>query len=416
MTVKRRGLHLALAVTMIGCSTRAAPRVAAPAVEIGSGPGLIRVALATASAGPRIGGTRDVTWLADDGRTTLAAGRGDWRIERSGGRVRAVRSNQATPWQDLLVARSANGGLLTVNGKRFRGELNVTVNGGSAVIVNRLPLEDYLKGVVPLEMGTRPRSDSAALQAQAVASRSYAYTRLGDISAPFDVRATVANQAYGGVDAENAQATAAVEATRGLVLLYGGRVADAPYHASCGGSTAEPPEVWRVGASPHLKRVSDRIPGTDRDYCAIASRYNWTRSFSASELNESLERYLRAYAAVPGNGPGLARSIEVRARTESDRVGLVDIQTDRGTFTVRGDETRYVFRAPSGEILPSTYFIVEPRRHSDGRISGVTMRGRGNGHGVGMCQWGAMGRARAGQSFRSILGTYYPGTTVGSIQ
>jgi stage II sporulation protein D len=176
--------------------------------------------------------------------------------------------------------------------------------------------------------------------------------------------------------------------------------------------------VWRAGGSPHLKRVSDRIPGTDRDYCAIAPRYNWTRSLSQSELNESLDRYLESYVSVPGGNPGLARAITVRSRTESDRVGVLDIVTDRGTFAVRGDETRYVFRTPRGEILPSTYFIVEPPRHSDGvgPLSGVTLRGRGNGHGVGMCQWGAIGRARAGQSFRTILGTYYPGTTVGPIQ
>ena len=367
----------------------------------------------------RMSGTRDVIWLGNDGRTVLATGRGDWRIEGSGGRVRAVQSSgQGTPWQDLLSARPTGDGFVTANGKRYRGELLVTVSDGSPIVVNRVALEDYLKGVVPIEMGSRPRSDSAALQAQAVASRSYVYSRLGNVAAPFDVRATVANQAYGGVDVENDASSAAVEGTRGLVLLYGRRTVDAPYHSTCGGSTAEPPEVWRAGASPHLRRVSDRIAGTDRDYCAIAPRYNWKRSLSQSELNESLDRYLESYASVPGGNPGSARAITVRSRTESDRVGVIDIETDRGTFAVRGDETRYVFRTPRGEILPSTYFIVEPQRHTDGaqHLSGVTMRGRGNGHGVGMCQWGAIGRARAGQSFRTILGTYYPGTTVGPIQ
>jgi stage II sporulation protein D (peptidoglycan lytic transglycosylase) len=405
---------LALGVALVACSTRAAPRVVRPPIGVDRGPGAIRVALAVSE--PRVGGTRDIVWLADDGRTVLASGGSEWRVERSGGRVRAARGGQATPWQDVLFARPVRDEFLTVNARRYRGELQVTVHQGALVFVNRLPLEDYLKGVVPLEMGARPRSDSAALQAQAVASRSYAYTRVGDVSSPFDVQATVANQAYGGVEAEHEAATAAVEATRGMVLLYRGVVADAPYHSTCGGSTAEPPEVWRASGSPHLRRVSDRIPGTDRDYCAIAPRYQWTRPFSRAELNESVQRYLAAYASVPAGGPGSVRAITIRSRTESDRVGIVEIETERGTFTVRGDETRYVFRTPRGEILPSTYFIVEPRRHSDGALSDVTMRGKGNGHGVGMCQWGAIGRARAGQSFRSILATYYPGTTVGPIQ
>lgn len=409
----RRTTTLALATALIACSTRATGRVLPGPVGVAPRGALIRVALAAPT--PHIGGTRDVVWLADDGRT-LAAGRGDWTIETDGVRVRAVRAGQDTPWQDVLVARASDGGFVNVNGKRFRGELNVTVHERAPLIVNRVALEDYLKGVIPLEMGDRPRSDSSALQAQAVASRSYAYTRMGTVSTPFDVRGTVANQAYGGVDVENDAATAAIMATRGLVLLYEGRAVDAPYHSTCGGSTAEPPEVWRANAAPHLRRVSDRVPGTDRDYCAIAPRYSWTRPFSRTELNDALDRYLEAYVTVPGGNPGPARALTVVTRTASDRVGDLEIETERGLFTLRGDESRYVFRTPRGELLPSTYFIVEPRRHTDGTLDGVTMRGKGNGHGVGMCQWGAIGRARAGQAFRSILSTYYPGTTVGSVQ
>ena len=83
------------------------------------------------------------------------------------------------------------------------------------------------------------------------------------------------------------------------------------------------------------------------------------------------------------------------------------------------DEIRYVLRPPGGEMLNSTYFSVEPLARdsgAEGRIARVTLRGRGYGHGVGMCQWGAIGRARAGQSFRTILGTYYTGTTIGAVR
>jgi stage II sporulation protein D len=131
-------------------------------------------------------------------------------------------------------------------------------------------------------------------------------------------------------------------------------------------------------------------------------------------MNASLAQYLRAYATVPAGGPGTARVIGVRTRTASGRVGVIDVETDRGMFPLRGNDMRYVLRRPGGEILNSTYFSVEPE-YRDGLVSRVTFRGQGNGHGVGMCQWGAIGRARTGQSFRTILGTYYPGTTVGSV-
>jgi stage II sporulation protein D len=236
----------------------------------------------------------------------------------------------------------------------------------------------------------------------------------GDGGAVFDVRASIVDQAYGGVEVETEAANAAVDATRGLVVRYQGRVVDARFHSACGGSTAEVSEVWRMTGSPYLQRVSDRVPGTDRFYCDIAPRFRWSRTLSGQQLDADLDLYLRAYATVPSGRPGSARVIGVGARTPSGRVATLDIETDRGIFALRGNDIRYVLRAPGGEILLSTYFSVEPEYRA-GVVSRVTLRGQGNGHGVGMCQWGAIGRARAGQSFRSILGTYYPGTTVGPV-
>ena len=100
-------------------------------------------------------------------------------------------------------------------------------------------------------------------------------------------------------------------------------------------------------------------------------------------------------------------------RTPSGRVGQLVITTDRGKYNLRGNDIRAVLRAPGSEMLNSTYFSLEPEKGRDGGISRVVLRGNGYGHGIGMCQWGAIGRARAGQTARAILATYYPGTTVG---
>ena len=363
--------------------------------------------------------TRDFAWYAGDGRTLLVqARRGQvWRVDANAeGLIRAsVPAGAATSWQRQLMLRTSDTAFVVVNGRRYRGELIVepSADPSTPLIVNRVSLEEYLRGVVPVEMGSRPRGDSAALQAQAVASRSYAYVRLG-ARGSFDVRATVADQVYGGVEAENELASAAVDATRGLVLRYQGRVVDALYFSTCGGTTAEPTEVWRTGAVPYLQRVSDRIGSSTRYYCDAAPRYRWTRSLSKSELQGALDQYLKTFASVPDGRPGSARHVAVVSNTPSGRVGAVEIETDRGAYSLRGNDIRYVLRAPGSEILSSTYFSVEPEYGRDGLITRVTFRGRGYGHGVGMCQWGAIGRARAGQSFRSILGTYYPGTTVGA--
>src|SRR6185295_2948028 len=175
-------------------------------------------------------------------------------------------------------------------------------------VVNRLDVEAYLRGVVPRELGVRGASDRAALEAQAVAARSYVVTRLRNPSRQFDVTATTTDQVYGGVDAEDAVADAAIAATAGLVLMYNGRVVSAPYHSTCGGSTAQPDELWRSQNEPFLQRVSDRIPGSDRFYCDIAPRFKWERSWRGDSLAAIVDRYLRAYADVPSGSVREIRS------------------------------------------------------------------------------------------------------------
>ena len=320
----RSRLVLAL-LFVIACSTRATWK-SAPTPRRDAIARIVRVSITPPpGGGARIGGTLGFTWEIDpDGRTVLDQGRPgeEWRIEREtpGARVRAVSPDDVvTPWQRSMAARPGGQGFVTVNGKRYRGDISVIASDSSYVVVNRLDVEDYLRGVVPLEMGARPRGDSAALQAQAVASRSYALLRATNrsVNVPFDLRASTADQVYGGVDAENDVASAAIDATVGLVLLYDGRLADAPFHSTCGGTTAEATEVWRNPGAPYLRRVSDRIPGSDRYYCDIAPRFRWERTLMAPELNAALAQYLKSYADVPGGDPGVAKAIGVRSRTAS---------------------------------------------------------------------------------------------------
>jgi stage II sporulation protein D len=372
---------------------------------------VVRVALATDATTGQLGGTG--VWRIYDGKDQVVA-RIDsgvtWTAMVSAGYVGAGIAGDADVADSILFIRPVTPeSFITWNGKRYRGELILVPAGSGMLIVNRVSVESYLRGVVPLEIGDRPASDSAAIQAQAVAARTYTYTRLNGAPARrYDMVATTTNQVYGGVDAERPVHSAAIEATKDLVLQHNGRVIDTPYHSTCGGTTAAPTDVWKTTGDPYLTPVSDRIEGTDRSYCDISPRFRWVREYDAQAIQAVLDKYLRQYAG--GSGPvGTFRALREQGRTPSGRVAALVIETDAGSHVLRGNDIRYVLRSSTGEILSSTKFTVESGSAISQR---VVLRGFGFGHGVGMCQWGAIGRARAGQDFRTILATYYPGTTL----
>jgi stage II sporulation protein D len=384
----------------------------------------VRIALATAAPRARISSTGRWRLYERGGASVLVTGNDAdvWTVEREGRRLRAVRDGGArTPLTEgpFIARPEDDGSLLTVGGKRYRGHIVVVATDSGLVIVNHLPVESYLRGVVPLEIGDRALGEEGAVAAQAVAARSYTYARLAALgpspARPWDLLSSVGDQVYGGADAEKPIADLAVMMTGNLVLRYGGRIVNAVYHSTCGGSTAEAPELWQTDGEPYLQRVSDRIPGTDRYYCDISPRFAWTRTLDARTLASGLAAYLRSYATVSG-AIGTVRTVEVQSRTPSGRVGVMAIVTDRGRHLVRANSLRYVLRPPGGEILNSTYVTLEPASGADGRLTRLVITGNGYGHGVGMCQWGAIGRSRAGQDFRTILRTYYPGTTVEPIE
>ena len=373
--------------------------------------------------------------LATEGRVATFDSDGPWEIVTANGStvIRPLRGGETarvrlgTPGLRLQIderdAETFLGSLvlrpastqqpLRWNGRRYRGELLVQRHHAGIAVINRVELEDYLRGVVPLEIGNRGLAEPAAAQAQAIAARSYAYIRIRARAAErFQMVGTVRDQVYGGVEAETALGDSAIFATRGVVLTYGGRVVDAPYHSTCGGSTAAVSEVWhRQQDVPHLQPVSDRMPGSSRGYwCDQSASFRWTRTLTQRDLDAAVARYLRQYARSAPANPGSVRAVRAGSRTRSGRLAAVTIATDRGRYTVRGNDMRFVFRAANGRILNSTFVSVSmPAR------GGVTFHGNGNGHGIGMCQWGAIGRARAGHTTEQILAAYYPGTTLARI-
>lgn len=382
---------------------------------VNAGGRLVRIALATAARAVRVGAGGAWQLVSDGGRVVAGgAADGTWRLSAAGDVIDAAPADggPGRRVRDALTLRAVGGGVVLVDGRRYRGEVRVVATDSGLVVVNRLGVEDYLRGVVPREIGPRTMAEAAAVEAQAIAARSYTLVRLRETSArPWDLVGGVLNQAYGGADAETPVADAAVAATTGLVLWYGGQVINAPYHAACGGRTAAAPELWRTRGEPFLQAVDDTDPSTGRPWCEIAPRYRWTARFSATTLRQLALRWLPLYGAAPAGDLGAVTDVRVTGRTATQRVAGLAFVTDRGTYTVRANDTRFVLRMPSGELLNSTAFAVAA---SPGRDGTLVVEGTGHGHGVGMCQWGAIARARAGQSARTILRTYFPGTTVGA--
>lgn len=363
-------------------------------------------------------------WRIDEqgGRVSLVKGRGDepWRIEQKNGLLRvAGDGGDATPWREgPFVARPLDNAFLRYGNRRYRGELVFTATDSGVMVVNRLPVEDYLRGVVPLELPVRNPAERAALEAQAIAARSYTYIRVpsGVVDQPvsgYNLVATVQNQVYGGADVEHPVVNEAIDRTAGLVLRYNGLIVDAPYSSSCGGRTATPGEVWRgVREEPYLQSVDDIDPRTGKPYCDISPRNHWHADFDETQLQDIVRRALQAGGA--GNPrPAAVHSFSVPARGRSGRAANVVLRTERGDVSIAARDIRAVMRDARGAILNSTYFSVDRESRGGGRLNGVTLRGAGNGHGVGLCQWGAIGRARAGADAREILRHYYPGTVVG---
>jgi stage II sporulation protein D len=291
-----------------------------------------------------------------------------------------------------------------VGGRPYRGSAELRVLGdGRVSVINILTLEDYLLGVVPLEIGPRGPDELAAVEAQAVAARTYAVAQLGgQVDMGFDLYGSVEDQAYGGMAAERDESSRAVRRTAGMILLFEGRPIRAYYHSTCGGRTAAVEEVMDRPPAAYLQSVRDRAPDGS-DYCSASPRYRWTVVWSPSELDSVSRSGLAAHFRVSPGDLGRVEALEVVNRTPSGRVNDLSFSGPGMELVLSRLDIRRAL-PHDGRILNSTDFSVSER--ADGLVE---LNGRGYGHGAGMCQWGAIGRARAGQGFVQILETYYPG-------
>lgn len=346
----------------------------------------------------------DILAVQDGGAVWVATAAG------SGMRLRRPDRDQPLELDGPVVLRpEREGDLVVVNGRRYRGELVVQRGSVGVTVINRVGLEWYLYSVVAAELGFRGAADREAVKAQAVAARTYAVRSRGRREAlGFDVFPTDADQVYSGVVNEMAEVTQAVDATRGEILTWHGRPIEALFHSTCGWSTEAGREIFQNGDSaPYLRAVSDRTGQGARDfYCAISPRFRWREEWSAEELAALIGR---AQPAVVSGAIGRITDVSIGATTPTGRVRELVISTTSGRIVLSRGRLREVLRPAQQPLLWSSLFQLHVTRHGEA-VSRVVLAGAGYGHGVGMCQFGAVGRSRAGKSYREILAAYYHDT------
>jgi stage II sporulation protein D (peptidoglycan lytic transglycosylase) len=336
-----------------------------------------------------------------------------WRVGIEGNGLVVVNpgGGGSAPSEVLGIMSPDTSLLVRVNGRPYRGEIQILRDRTGLTVVNRVLLEEYLLGVVSAEMGHRSPNELSALRAQVVVARTYALRNLRRWEVQgFDLYATVVDEVYGGADAETPEGLDAVRATRGQILTYDGGPIDAFFFSTCGGRTADGTEIFRGADRPYLQSFADTADdGTA--YCRISPRFRWREEWTGEELRATLQRTLPAIMGVPGSDVREVDDVRVAYHTRSGRVGQLTIELGGSEVQVDGPNVRQVLRAPSGDLLRSNDFSLTVTRVGR-RVTRLVADGAGAGHGVGFCQWGAVGRSRAGQDYERILSAYFPGAAL----
>lgn len=350
---------------------------------------------------------------APDLRVGLASGRASLTITPAGGKAAvqtgssktitlATNTAAAIRWQagaflvgreklrgDVLTIRPSGAGELALDGRRYRGALELRHKGGGLTAVNIVPVDDYLRSVVPEEMPVDWPAE--AIKAQSVAARSFALASRGRHAGEgYDLCTTTHCQLYTGTTAEKSASNAAIKATRGEVLTYGGKPIEALFHTDSGGMTENSEDVWGSHV-PYLRAAKD----------TPAKTMPWTKTISRADLERKL--------AAKGHDIGKVRSLvlsplaigrSAKDRTASGRVKTMTVKGTKGTATLSGTTWRSLLG------LKSTLFDAKLAKDM------VTFTGYGSGHGLGISQWGAERMASKGASYAEILHHYYTGTTL----
>ncbi len=284
----------------------------------------------------------------------------------------------------------------------YRGPITFSVDSlGHLKIINRVQTEEYLPSVLTGEIGHLRQPE--AFKAQAITARTYTLTlKNNHIKEGYNLCDSPHCQVYYGLDNIKPKAAEAVRNTKGMILTYNGKPAATFYHASCGGYTEDMTNVWNRNKSmPYLVSVRDG-DNPRKPYCAIAPKLHWKTKIYFTGLTRIARNCgwitpqeeaagIRIYKS--GEMSGRAHELELYTRERRMRISATDFY-----HCVGRQETWKAVKSCNFKIIQGKGYVI--------------LDGKGSGHGVGMCQWGAEGMARHGFNYKQILYHYYPGTVL----
>jgi SpoIID/LytB domain protein len=308
--------------------------------------------------------------------------------------------------------------------RQFVGPLRIQPNAyGNYTLVNQVPLEIYLRGVVPNEIGAS--APYAALEAQAVIARTYALRNLRRFAVDnYQLCADIHCQVYYGLSGATANTDRAIASTRGKVLTYNNELVDALYSSTTGGVTANFSDVWNGPNRPYLRPIVDAVgnlwdlsryslssENNFRRFIGLQKGFNeestgmfrWRKQSRLTDLTKELKKFLESRKHPLANFTSISK-MEIVERSPGGRIQTMVIATDRGEVELHKEEVRSAFLAPR-----STFFYLEPIQQNNA-LWGYAFIGGGFGHGVGLSQMGSYKLAQIGWSSQKILNFYYPGT------
>src|SRR3989339_195768 len=317
------------------------------------------------------------------GRKTYIEPLDDHLMKLSGGRI-YFDSKPFNPSIRLVSENAASS--IRVNGRRYKDNLLVTVKNSKFNVINELGIQDYLCGILPREVN--PEWGMEALKAQAVISRTYALRNMRRHDRDnFDLCTETHCQVYGGIESEKERTNLAVEKTRGEVLTFEGQLAQSLFHAACGGYTENPNYVWIWDSKP-----PKYLEGRRDKYCSQSPHNYWKGRIEGAKIKN---RLIKA-----GYKLGDIKKISVDGRNRSGRAKYLKIVSSAGTLNINAAK----FRLAVDPWLIKSVLFTDILSYGDS----FEFRGRGWGHGVGMCQWGAKFMADKNYNYEEILHFYYP--------
>lgn len=293
--------------------------------------------------------------------------------------------------------------------KWYKGKIILRLSDqGALSLINVIDLESYLKSVVVGEMPSGKKSYLEALKAQAICARTYALNKMDERRhRPFDVYADINDQVYSGLNRHTDLATKAVEATKGVVLEYQDTLAQIYFHSTCGGISEDPADLWGRKNSPPYLKVRKDVLG-NQFTCSVSPYFRWQRRFTFRQIDSLFAlRFHRSNLAAPVSDTlHLQCRFNVLQRTASGRVKQLQINYADTTVTLQNFEIRSFFSKFNQGALPSLLFALSTENDSV-----LVIKGGGYGHGIGLCQWGALNMSEQDFKYYDILvNQYFPGT------